>query len=216
MRERILIAIVICTVLAVVTFGFTGTFLRNRQQAAPLDSTQSLRQRASLVRHATAAANPRNLHRYDDVAGLTRDSAAIVVGSVGSMASALLPPQDKMIVTDYRVTVLEVLKGVPQPGQTISVRAPGGRVQFDDGTSAEVTLPDYWKNPEVGKTYILFLEARPDGYFVLTGEPQGLFEVTPEGNVTPQARAEDKLMRTYNGKSKTSFIAEIQKALIRE
>jgi hypothetical protein len=212
MKRHASIAILICVTVSILSFGFIKAISRSPQQgttaAVAAADARSLRQKAKVNGHVTATANPRNLHRYEELASLKRDSASVVIGTVSSQASTLLPPNENIIVTDYQVTVVDVLKSDVKPGQTISVRAPGGRVQFEDGSLAEVNLPDYWKNPEVGKTYVMFLESRPGGTFVLTGGPQGLFEITANGGIAPQVRAEDKLMQAYKGRSKAAFIAE--------
>ncbi len=102
-------------------------------------------------------------------------------------------------------------KGGAGSGQPITVRGPGGRVDFGDGTFAEVKLPDFWNNPEAGKSYVFFLEKRADGYFVLRGGPQGLFEVTPGGTIKPQVREEDQLMKRYDNKDARSFYDELRR-----
>ncbi|MGH9930660.1 MAG: hypothetical protein ACREA9_15740, partial [Pyrinomonadaceae bacterium] len=94
----------------------------------------------------------------------------------------------------------------------ISLRLPGGSFQFEVGTFAEVKMPDVWKKPEVGKSYVFFIEKRPGGYFVLRGGPQGMFEITPDGVVKPQVRQEDELMQNYNDKDVRAFLKEIRQA----
>lgn len=85
-------------------------------------------------------------------------------------------------------------------------------MDFGDGTSAEVQMPDFWKSPEVGSAYVLVLKGKGDGTFSLVGGPQGLFKLTG-GAVVPQVRAEDKLMQAYGGKSEASFLEEIRGAV---
>ena len=119
-------------------------------------------------------------------------------------------PKEKFIVTDFQITVQDVLKGALQSGQTIKVRTPGGRVELGEGKYAEVNMPDFWKYPEVGEVYLLFLESRTDGSFILRGGPQGLFLVTSAGSIKPQVRPEDKLMQDYDGKTVQSVLKEIR------
>jgi hypothetical protein len=161
---------------------------------------------------AKATARPTNLRRYDSVDALARDSNTVVIGSVDSKTSGLLPPAEKLIVTDFQITVRDSLKGTLVPGKTIKLRTPGGRVDFVDGKYAQVKMPEFWKYPEVGKVYILFLESRPDETFVLRGGPQGMFEFSPEGGVRAQVRPEDELTQKYNGVSSESFLEEIRQA----
>lgn len=174
--------------------------------------SETLRTQALKRGSATGTARPTNLRRYETVSALAGESTAIIIGTVDSKTSQLLPPADKLIVTDFQITVREPMKGVLAPGQAVRVRTPGGRVDFGDGKYAEVKLPNFWNYPEVGKLYVFFLEGRKDGSFVLRGGPQGLFEVTPAGTIKAQVRPEDKLMENYDGKSLGSFLAEVRKA----
>lgn len=201
MRKHVLIALAISGVLAV-ALGFVfqrfGLVLRAQQKPSP---------------SVTVNAWPTNLRKYDDVASLVRESDLVALGTVVSKVSQRLPPAEKLIVTDYSVTAGTLLKGTLPPAQTLRVRTTGGRVDFGDGTSAEVKMPDFWKSPEVGKSYVFFLEKREAGYFVLRGGPQGFFEITPDGVVKPQVRPEDKLMQNYNDRPALAFLQEVRRAV---
>jgi hypothetical protein len=211
MKKHILLATTICVLFTVLCFGV----IKRTPNRSMLDTINSgsLREKAARAGHVTATARPSNLHRYDDVTTLARDSAAVVIGTVNSEDSSLLTPEEKIIVTDYQINVQDVFKGNLQPGATIIVREPGGAVQFDDGTSAEVRLPDYWRNPSEGKTYIFFLKSRADKYWVLLGGSQGLFEITSSGSIEPQARYGNRMRVSYEGMAKDSFLQEIQKSV---
>jgi hypothetical protein len=213
MKKHAFFAILTCVIVTIVAVGFIQQ-RGSKQQRAPGDGSESLRAMSAKAGRVTATAEPKNLRAYDDIATLTRDSGSVVVGTVESQASSLLQPDEKMIVTDYQVSVRTVLKGSIAPGQTITLREPGGRVQLENGKSAEVSLPAYWKNPEVGKTYVLFLSSRPAGHFVLSGGPQGMFELTPSGTISPQAGPEDKLTQSNNGKAQAMFIGEIRRVVV--
>jgi len=211
MKKHVLVALVMCVTVSAIVFGIAGTSqeVRPQKQVAGARGGESLREAAKRNGSAIASAHPNNLRLYEDVASLAGDSSAVVVGSVKSGSSSLLQPAGRMVVTDYTVGVGEVLKGGLQPGSDVTVRTPGGRVVFEDGTTAEVQMPDYWKTPQQGKTYLLFLQKRGPQNFVLLGGPQGMFEVTPEGSVVPQVRASDKLMQNYNGKDFAAVRQEI-------
>jgi len=60
--------------------------------------------------------------------------------------------------------------------------------------------------------YVFFLDKRQQGYFVLHGGPQGLFEITDRG-MRPQVRPNDRLTTVYKGKDITSFLEEIRQAM---
>lgn len=214
MGKHALIAVVISGLLSAAAVG-----LAIRRSASALQAQQkpdirseNLRSMAEKSGSATGTARPTNLRRYDTVDALARESNAILIGMVDSKTSQLLPPAEKLVVTDFQITVQDSMKGGLTPGQTIKLRTPGGRVDLSDGKYAEVTMPPFWKSPEVGKLYVFFLEPRSDGTFVLRGGPQGLFEVTPARTIKAQVRAEDKLMQNYEGKSLESFLAEVRNA----
>src|SRR5690242_15448511 len=118
-----------------------------------------------------------------------------------------------MVVTDFVVDGTKTFKGTVDSAPTITVRAPGGKVDFGDGTSAEVKLPEFWNNPEVGKSYVLFLEKRSTDYYVLRGGPQGTFEVTSAGTIKPEVREDDQLMKRYNGVLARAFYEEVRRVI---
>jgi len=210
MKKHLVIATLTCVALSVLAFAFT-----KGRSAPPQNRTRmrsdSVRERAKQTGGVTGTARSTNLRRYDDLVALARESEIIVTGSVESEINQLLPPKEKLVVTDSTVRVEEVLKGKMERSQTILVRGPGGRVDFDDGTFADVRMPDFWRNPQLGKSYVFFLDKRGLAYFVLHGGPQGLFEITAKG-IKPQVRSTDRLMNTYDGKDIPAFLQEIRQA----
>lgn len=213
MKRHILISTLLCIALSALVFAFT-----KGKGAAPQNNnvdirSQSLRERAKQTGGVTATARSTNLPRYNDIGSLASASNTIVLGTVDSEVSQLLPPNEKLVVTDSTVRVQDVLKGNVQPGQTIPVRGPGGRVDLEDKTFVDVRMPEFWRNPELGKSYVFFLDRREKGYFVLRGGPQGLFEITAKGDIRPQVRSQDQLMKSYRGKDVASFLQEIRRAL---
>lgn len=213
MKKHVLVALAISLVLSALAFGLAtkgpGVALQDEK---PNVRSESLRTWARKDGKAVATGRPTNLRRYNNVRTIAEESGAIVVGTVDSKTSQLLPPAEKFIVTDVQIRVQDVLKGTLLPGGVITVRTPGGRVDFGDGTWAEVNMPDFWKYPDVGKRYVLFLENRANGTFVLRGGPQGFFQITDEGKIQPQVRAEDELMRNYADKPLNSFLQEVRTA----
>jgi hypothetical protein len=208
MKKHIIIAAVACICLCVVTLALTRA-----RSSAPTDvkkfRAMSVRDRAKEAGRVTGTARSTNLVRFNDVASLTKESSIIVTGTVQSEHSFLLPPKETLVVTDSIVKVDQNLKG-NAGSDTITVRAPGGAVAFPDGTLADLKMPDFWRNPQISKTYVFFLEQR-DGYFALHGGPQGLFEITAKG-ISPQVRLTDQLMKTYKGKETASFLKEVRQA----
>ena len=211
MRKYLLAELVALMVIVLATLVLVKG-VANRSAPVTAKSPKSLRTRAQSVGNALASAEPRNLKRYDDLSSLGKESATIVTGTVESNESSLLQPAETLVVTDYLVRVEDVLKGNTPSGKDIIVREPGGHVDFGNGSSADVQMPEYWSQPQTGGKYTLFLKDRRDGTFALVGGPQGLFRLT-EGIVTPQLRPNDKLMQTYNGKSEGSFLKGLRNAI---
>jgi len=183
--------------------------LANRSPGNAGNPSKSLRVRAEHEGTASVNAEPRNLKKYFELKALANESTTIVTGTVGSNASRLLQPSENFVVTDYLVRVDEALKGDVASGNDLTLRQPGGQVVLGNGKSAEVQMPDYWKQPQTGDKYIFFLKNKRDGTFALVGGPQGLFKVK-EGKVDPQGHPDDKLRQTHNGKGKDSFLKEVR------
>lgn len=212
MKRHVLFAALLCVLASVIVFAIS------KHRAAALPPTQaqdlrgqSLRERVKKTGSVTATAQPSNLQRYDDVEALAKDSNAILIGTVEQKNAHLLEPAEKLVVTDFVVKVNKAFKGTIDSGQVITVRSPGGKVDFGDGTFAEVKLPEFWVNPEVGKAYVMFLEKRAADYFVLRGGPQGSFEVTSNGGIKPSVREEDQLMKRYKGMEARAFYEEVRR-----
>ena len=214
MRKHILFAALIATVLSLAAFGFVksgpGSVAAPPPQAENADP-HSLREKARSVGQLVIYASPNGVKRFDDAAALTRQSALVVTGTVEKQAAHFHSLEERSIVTDFKVRVKDVLKGAALAGGHITVREPGGLVQFEDGTSADVRMPEYWRSPAAGKSYAFFLKQKGAVYMLFAG-PQGLFELSPAGRVLPQARAEDALTQKYNGKRSADFFEEIRQA----
>jgi hypothetical protein len=108
----------------------------------------------------------------------------------------------------------EVIKGKVAQSSTITVNLPGGRVEFEDGTSAEIRTPGFRKM-ENGKTYVLFLrENKAEGdAFILVGGQQGLFEIPADGSgVNPHGLTVDDVVKQNKDKDVNSFLKEIRAA----
>jgi hypothetical protein len=212
-RKHALIAVLIFIVLSALTFGYTrrADLLTASAQSAnkPLSS---LREKAKRERTHVETSRPTNIPRYNELRKLVEDSQLIAVGVPEQQTSKMLSPKETFIITDVQVRVQNVIKGSLDSGNTLTVTVPGGRIQFEDKSTAEVKMPDFWKNPEIGKTYIFFLRKHDNERFKIIGGPQGLFEITPTATIQPQVLPEDLLMRKYKDKDVVSFIQEIQQA----
>jgi hypothetical protein len=102
-----------------------------------------------------------------DLAWLTRNSDAVVVGKVGSVQSRFTSDQ-KRIMTDTEISVSQMLKG--QTAASVVVMQPGGEV----GDVGQHVSGVARFSP--GEEVVVFLEKRGDRYFV-TGLGQGKYRL---------------------------------------
>jgi len=141
---------------------------------------------------------------------LTKTSTAIVIGlpqrGVGQLSS-----NGSEITTNYNVIIEKVIKGRLPLNSIIEVSLPGGKVDFDDGTSAEIQTPGF-KRMRIGKKYLLFLYANRNDtdVFPLTGGSQGLYEITAGGKVIAQGRPTHQTVRETKDKDLEGLLEEIQ------
>ena len=145
-----------------------------------------------------------------DVESLTKISAAVIIGRFTKKLDARIPDRN-VIFTDYEVVVDELVKGNIKQADTIVVTLPGGRVFFEDGTSAEQTTPSF-QHPLIGRTYTLFLmreEAVPSVFF-LSGGPQGMFDIEDSAGVKSHGRPTDPAAVETKGKNRESFMKNVR------
>lgn len=149
--------------------------------------------------------------RYD-LESLTSHSLAIVMGTpVASVAQ--LSDSGEMVLTEYDVKVKEVFKGHPYRDQVIKVRLPGGKITFENGTSAEIRSDV--EPMENGKNYVLFLTvptANSDA-FSLTGEGQDLFGLSTEDSVIKPHGPTVGLVQKHKNERIDKFFEEIRDAV---
>ncbi|HEY0321237.1 MAG TPA: hypothetical protein VGC66_09805 [Pyrinomonadaceae bacterium] len=146
-----------------------------------------------------------------DIESLTKYSEIVLVGVASKNLGSRLATQGQLIVTDYEVLSHEIIKGSIREGETIKVSLPGGRVQFEDGTSAELVTSGF--QLEEGKTYVLFLfrESDQSDTFTLVAGPQGLFELPSDGkSINPSGRPTDPAVKETKNKDVKSFLKEIR------
>jgi hypothetical protein len=148
-----------------------------------------------------------------DVEGLTRNSAAVVVGIAGRSLGGRLTASDLAIVTDYEVVVQDTIKGDAVVGSTIVVSMPGGRVDFPDGTSAELRTPKF-EHVRSGGSYTFFLTEveKSPGKFTLTGGPQGLVELVGDGSVKSHGREDDPIAKQSKRKNRQTFLEDVRES----
>ncbi|HEX7720579.1 MAG TPA: hypothetical protein VF397_00380 [Pyrinomonadaceae bacterium] len=146
-----------------------------------------------------------------DVEGLTKGSAAVVEGRFTKKLDTRLGSEGMVIYTDYEFSVHELIKGDIKKEDTIVVSLPGGRVTFEDGTSAEQTTPKF-EHPQIGRAYTLFLMQREydQSKFLLTGGPQGMFDIEDNVGVKSHGLPDDLTAIETKGKSRDAFMKSVR------
>jgi hypothetical protein len=220
--KRVLIAAAICLV-AVALLAISGRGSRPSQEPAKQNQNNQdtialrealrrggLREAAKLKGHYVAEYNPHPDWGQFSVEALTKNSVAVIVGRFTRKLDARVP-DSKVIFTDYEVTVDELVKGNINQAETIVVTLPGGRIDFEDGTSAEQTTPSF-EHPLIGRAYTLFLmrEDAVPGVFFLTGGPQGMFDIEDSAGVKSRGRPNDPGAVETKGKNRESFMKNVR------
>lgn len=169
-----------------------------------------LREAAKIKRHYEGIQPTSGWIKYD-LEALTENSSMILVGTPLN-SSSNLTGSGEQIVTEYKVRVDEPLKGNSGKNQLVNVVIPGGKVTFEDGTSAEIKTPDLGPIEEK-KTYVFFLSQSQegDGVFRLTGGGQGVFELS-SSIVKPLGHSVD-VVQKHRNQPLNDFIEEIRTAI---
>lgn len=177
-----------------------------------------LKEKAKQFKAFIGKQEPNRAIVYADLSALAKSSAAVVIGTPKENISTL-SPDGKSITLEYTVNLEYGYKGTLQAGKIIRVSLPGGKVMFEDGTTAEIRTP-WFKKMQNGTTYLLFLNEAPGGgSFVTTGEAQGLFEI-PTGEGSRTIKTYTGIMRDpmwkYQNMDVRAFLKEVRLAIKKE
>lgn len=219
-NHRLTLTLVLAFLVLFVT-GFLSMRWKSVAQNTKLDDHDALvealrhggvREAARLKGHYVADFDPHWDLISLNLEQLTKNSALIVVGSVAEKLTAH-PVGDAghLIYTDYEVVVQEVIKGSGFNASTIVVSLPGGRIEFEDGTSAEIRTPKF-EHVKPGTSYTFFLDEGSTGpnIYTLTGGPQGLVEFGGE-KAKSHGRDTDPIAKEENNTDKEIFLNELRK-----
>lgn len=220
-KKKVLFMASLCIVILISVIGMSGAQDKT-SSAQGSDANDHVAIRDALRRgglREAAKLKGHYVHEFDphwdfgqcDLEGLSKNSAAVIVGVPVKTLAARLEPGGGGVVTDYEVAVREVIKGELKPGATVKVGLAGGRVEFDDGTSAEVKTLDF-EHMKPGGTYAIFLsedESAP-GTYTLTGGPQGLVELVEGGKVKSHGRDTDRSAQEAKDKDRNDFLKELR------
>ena len=146
------------------------------------------------------------------VKALVKSSSLVVLGRP-IRNTCKLSVDGNQLTIDYDVEVSEVIKGNTIARSHLLVSLPGGLIRFQDGTSAEVRTPTFRKMVS-GRHYVLFLSPGDanGNTFVVTGGPQGLFEISPDGSRLTHFSA-DLTSPPPQPQNLDSVLAEVRDAL---
>ena len=212
-----LIATAICLVTVVWFLATSGRASQESQDQRTKDEMAlraalnrgGLREAAKLKGHYVAEHDP-----HWDLAplmeDLTKNSVAVIVGRFTKKLEARLL-EGRSIFTDFEVTIDELVKGDLKQAKTIVITLPGGRVDFEDGTSAELTTPTF-EQPRIGRTYTLFLmeeKAVPSVYFLMGG-PQGMIDIDDSSVVKSHGKEDDQSVLEIKGQNRETFLKNIR------
>ncbi len=171
-----------------------------------------LREAARLKRHYKSTERTTGWMKYD-LESLTSASSVIIIGTPLVSSSNLAGSGDR-IITEFKIRIDRALKGRFKENQLVTAVVPGGKVTFEDGTSAEITTPDLGPIKEHQK-YVLFMrQSHEDSEILtLTGGGQGLFELASSDlYVKPRGDKKD-LVQRHKNQSVSDFIEEIETAV---
>lgn len=184
---------------------------RSATQRARAADTRPLKEKAKETGRYVRTEEPASAPQYQGMENVSNLSSAVIIGTAQSNACRL-SADGKKITIDYKVKVQDVLKGNLKTGEIVTVSLPGGRISFEDGTTAEVRTP-WFKKMENGKTYVLFLTGGDQGVFVTTGGPQGVYGMSEGEEIkTHSGRLKDPMWK-YSGMGKDAFLEEVRKTV---
>jgi len=123
----------------------------NRQTLTPDDFIQirdalrrgGYREAAKVKGHYVGDFDPHWDFGLFDIESLTKISVVVVVGVATRALPSRLAANGQLIVTDYEISVRETIKGKGLAGGKIKVSLPGGKMEFEEGTSAELRTPQF-------------------------------------------------------------------------
>ena len=171
-----------------------------------------LREAARIKRHYVATERTAGWLMYD-LDALANSSASIIIGTPVSASSKLAASGDR-VITEYNVRIDRVFKGKVKPNELITVIAPGGKVTFDDGTSAEIRTPDFGPI-EQHQRYVFFLSTSDDSpeTFGSTGGGQGVFELSSSDSRVKPLGGKRDVVQKYKNQKFDAFILEVERAV---
>ncbi len=205
--------ILVCLILAVFILTQSGKTQTIKKKVTSQDvvtavRTGGLREAARLTGNYVNSERSSGWTKYD-LENLTKNSVAVAIGTP-VLNNSKLSDSGEQVLTEHNVRIEQTLKGKLRPNQVINLTVIGGKVVFEDGTSAEIRTPDLGPI-EVGKSYIFFMTSddKDSEVFKLTGGGQGLFEIASDSTIEPRGHKVD-VVRKHKSQNATAFVEEIR------
>jgi hypothetical protein len=220
-NKTLLLLIVFLIPLGILTVLVTSSGLSKTQSQKPSNADDhkkvveairrgGYREAAKLKGHYVGTMDPNWDWASFNLETLTKNSTAVIIG-VPQQNKGSLSSSGDMITTDYDVRIEELIKGNFPVGTNVKVSLPGGRVDFEDGTSADLQTPEFERMVN-GRRYVLFLYANRNGsdILLLTGGPQGLFELAGNGKIKAHGRATDPAVKEVQTKNDEELLNDLR------
>jgi hypothetical protein len=206
-----------------------------RLRVGQVSSTEQSRKHALLAGglHAAAIAAGGTYRFFDDpnpdvvvadLGAFAKQSDIVVIGEVIAN-ECHLAKNEKYITTDYRVRVLDSLLGIHKTGDEIVVSMPGGRVQFPDGTAAQMEVKQF-ASPLNGDRLVVF--GRQVKSTIVTGamtqwagrspiyapvSTLSVISLPSDGSIQFRGRLTDPVVKAHQNKPAAAFLHDLRKAV---
>ena len=206
-----------CLILIVSTppglVGQQTTWTRSTREVVEAKRSGGLPAAANVVGHYNAVEEDDFEGTIANLYGLAVRSDVVVSARITDTSSSQLSANSQSIFTDMQLTVQDAFKGPIPAGNTLTFRMRGGRIQFSNGTTAELKS---LRNPPlaVGDEAVFFLMRLPNesDLYEATYGSQGLFVFDVQARVRSRARRTDEVFKNYNGLSRSEFLAQVRSA----
>lgn len=127
--------------------------------------------------------------RLTSLESLAESSDMALIGTPISSENKLID-DGRQIVTEYKFHVQEPIQGKVKVDDIVTVDLPGGKVEFSDGTKAELEIAAF-PRLEIGHRYMIYLQLLKSlNIYEPTGGPEGIFELKSNGKISPFATPE--------------------------
>lgn len=216
--KKLLIAVSIVVTMLVMSGVWGQQYARGQNVASDDHNTVrdalrrgGIREAARIKGHYVGEFDPHWDFGRFDIEALAKNSAAVIMGTPTKKVGSRLSQSGQTILTDYEVEVREAFKGSESAGSSITVALPGGSIEFEDGTTAEVKAVGF-EPLKLGATYTMFLSesAAASNVYTLSGGPQGLIEIVNDRKLKFHGRQTDPMSEESEGKDKETFLKEVR------